>query len=288
MNNVVIHGLNSVLFYLFVDQTLKPINVKLNHSIQKIKSDISSIAFFSATLFSTHPVHTESVSGVVGRADLLYSLFVLLALITQHWSTFWAPITTTILSILAVLSKEQGIILIPLLILHDVFTKLATKRFNGDLLSLWKHLINQTAWKTIFIYVIILCIIIYGRLWVMDFRPPTFQEGDNPAAFMNSSYLRHINFSYIYGLNFWILLCPDWLCFDWSMGCLPYIRDIQFSTLLQPQTIVKLLLGLGFWCLTICLLSRAMYDIFKTLTSRLTNKVTIILHTHTSCRILLK
>lgn len=42
-------------------------------------SDLAS--FVSALLFAVHPVHTEAVTGVVGRAETLSSLFYLGAFI---------------------------------------------------------------------------------------------------------------------------------------------------------------------------------------------------------------
>ena len=32
-----------------------------------------------------------------------------------------------------------------------------------------------------------------------------------------------LNYNYLYALNAWLLLNPTWLCFDWSMGCVPVI-----------------------------------------------------------------
>ena len=53
----------------------------------------------------------------------------------------------------------------------------------------------------------------------MGFTKPTFQEGDNPAAFINGSTLiRQLNFHYIYAINLYLMFVPEWLCFDWSMG----------------------------------------------------------------------
>ena len=34
-----------------------------------------------------------------------------------------------------------------------------------------------------------------------------------------------VNYNYYYSLNAWLLLCPWWLCFDWSMGCVPLIKS---------------------------------------------------------------
>lgn len=74
---------------------------------------------------------------------------------------------------------------------------------------------------------------------------PTFKPVDNPASFSNSSITRVcffplnlpvnsitviliqvLSYSYIYSLNCWLLLNPSWLCFDWSMGCLPLLHSI--------------------------------------------------------------
>ncbi|KAG0715207.1 Transmembrane and TPR repeat-containing protein 4 [Chionoecetes opilio] len=39
-------------------------------------------AVLAAILFATHPIHTEAVSGIVGRADLLCALFVFIAFLS--------------------------------------------------------------------------------------------------------------------------------------------------------------------------------------------------------------
>lgn len=66
------------------------------------------------------------------------------------------------------------------------------------------------------------------RFSVMGFKPPTFQSVDNPASFMDNAFLRILNYSYIYCLNVWLLICPAWLCFDWSMGCVPLITTYDY------------------------------------------------------------
>lgn len=63
------------------------------------------------------------------------------------------------------------------------------------------------------------------RFSLMGFSTPTFQPIDNPASFMTNFFLRHLNYEYIYSLNAWLLVCPVWLSFDWSMGCVPLITN---------------------------------------------------------------
>jgi len=33
--------------------------------------------------------------------------------------------------------------------------------------------------------------------------------------------------SYIWALNAFTLLCPVYLCYDWSMGCVRLIKDLE-------------------------------------------------------------
>lgn len=57
-----------------------------------------------------------------------------------------------------------------------------------------------------------------------------------------------LNYNYYYSLNAWLLLCPWWLCFDWSMGCVPLIKTAT------DWRIVWLLL---LWCILIGLINQA-------------------------------
>lgn len=74
-------------------------------------------------------------------------------------------------------------------------------------------------------------LLILLRFIIMEFSKPTFKPVDNPASFIDSLYLRIVNYNYIYCLNLWLLICPVWLCFDWSMGCVPLINgmDLRIS-----------------------------------------------------------
>ena len=49
--------------------------------------DFSPISLLAALLFSIHPIHTEAVTGVVGRAELLSSIFFILTILAYQGST---------------------------------------------------------------------------------------------------------------------------------------------------------------------------------------------------------
>lgn len=95
--NVLVHAFNSVLVYTWINQ-FHP-----------------SLSLTVSVLFALHPVHVDSVAGVVGRADLLYSLCVLIAL-NNHKA---GAGTMVALASVATLFKEQGVMLLPLVVAQD-------------------------------------------------------------------------------------------------------------------------------------------------------------------------
>lgn len=203
--NVLIHMLNCVLVYSMLQRVLKS----------------SNWAFYSAILFSLHPVHTEAVCGIVGRADLLWSSFALTCLLYCQSTTF----VHISLTFLATFCKEQGIMIIPMTVC-----------------LLWA---TGKKWRfKLIICAPFLALILYLRLRLIHFSAPKFQEGDNPIGFLASFWYRCINFHYLLVLNCWILILPEWLCYDWAMGCIDLIQ-----TPLDARILAVLLLWLSILAL---------------------------------------
>lgn len=74
LTNVLLHGLNSYLVYGLALSLLRP---------QKLAEDSARrIGLAAGLLFLLHPSHTEAVSWISGRADLLATLFSLAALLS--------------------------------------------------------------------------------------------------------------------------------------------------------------------------------------------------------------
>lgn len=69
----------------------------------------------------------------------------------------------------------------------------------------------------------------------------------NPDIFCDFS--QALNYSYLYTVNIWILLAPQWLCFDWSMGCIPTITSLDDVRLLAVVALWFALVVLGWTCL---------------------------------------
>lgn len=64
------------------------------------------------------------------------------------------------------------------------------------------------------------------RFYWMGNKPPNFSNSDNPAADSPSLLTRTLTFLYLPAANFWLLLFPDTLSFDWSMDALPLVRTL--------------------------------------------------------------
>ena len=78
-------------------------------------------------MFALHPIHTEAVTGVVGRAELLSACFFMAAIIfyslaTQldDWKRHFFLLVAAISIPLAALSKETGITVAGLLVIYEM------------------------------------------------------------------------------------------------------------------------------------------------------------------------
>lgn len=124
LTNVFLHIATALLIFWFL-------NI-LFHSV--------FLSFIASLFFVIHPIHTEAVSYISGRADSLATVFIFLALIfylklLQNYSLLNLLIMLASY-ILALLSRESALIL-PLLVLvyHFVFRRKLEGKFFGLLLS---------------------------------------------------------------------------------------------------------------------------------------------------------
>lgn len=83
----------------------------------------------------------------------------------------------------------------------------------------------------------------------MGNKPPNFSNSDNPAADSPSLLTRTLTFFYLPVFNFWLLLCPDKLSFDWSMDALPLLRTLADWRNVHTVVFYPGLLMLAWFCL---------------------------------------
>ncbi|MBN3304077.1 TMTC3 protein, partial [Amia calva] len=193
----------------------------------------------AALLFAVHPVHTEAVTGVVGRAELLSSIFLLAAFLSytkskgSDNSIVWTPIALTVVLVaVATLCKEQGITVIGICCVYEVFVAqgFTLPMLVDTLLQVLRgkdglpYSVLQTVLKLIVLIISTLLLVIV-RVQVIQSQLPVFTRFDNPAA-VSQTPVRQLTFNYLLPVNAWLLLNPSELCCDWTMGTIPLVESI--------------------------------------------------------------
>nr|XP_012788822.1 unnamed protein product [Sorex araneus] len=183
------HAVNVVLHWLA--------SVALMHACDTAVFRDPARAFLAALLFAVHPVHTEAVAGIVGRADVLACLLFLLAFLSYDrclcpggvaGASPGCLLLSLWLGTCAMLVKETGVTVFGVCLLHDLFSLAHTHQepapaggARSPLLALRPFL------KRAALVVSYVTVLLGLRLWIMGGSLPLFSEQDNPASF--SPYL---------------------------------------------------------------------------------------------------
>jgi Tfp pilus assembly protein PilF len=191
--NLILHAVASLLLYLLLEALLEA------------SPPGKAVAFAAALAFAVHPLHTEAVSSVVGRAELLAAGFLFAAWIL-HLGDWQIP--ALICFILALLSKESAVIFLPLLLVGDY---------------------ARGKWKPRLRYALIagVTLVYLGLLWKIQggrFGQIDVSQLDNPLALIPARWriLNALRVAWKYaGLHFY----PAKLSCDYSFNAIPTYLD---------------------------------------------------------------
>ncbi|XP_060022614.1 protein O-mannosyl-transferase TMTC1 isoform X2 [Lagenorhynchus albirostris] len=128
MNPFYFHAVNVILHCL--------VTLVLMYTCDKTVFKNRGLAFVTALLFAVHPVHTEAVAGIVGRADVLACLLFLLAFLSYSRSVdqcrvgeCFPPTASPFFLLLslclgtcAMLVKETGVTVFGVCLVYDLFS----------------------------------------------------------------------------------------------------------------------------------------------------------------------
>lgn len=206
LTNLIIHSINSLLLFFFFILLFK-----------KARG-----ALFCSLLFAVHPIHTEAVTGIVGRAELLAFLFFFISLIAflQAYQrvkikAFIFYLISFFAFLLALFSKEIATTL-PLAVFFLVIflsQREGEKRFFH---ILFKHKWTLIAFLLLFIFYLLLRMIIFGS--PIGASEPILL--DNPLAHV-SSMERILGAAKIQLKYFFLLVFPLHLSADYSYHQIP-------------------------------------------------------------------
>ncbi len=142
----------------------------------------------------------------------------------------------------AMFSKEQGITVLGVCFVTDLVKVLKRKNIPKMIENR-----NQIV-KSLFTLAAAAVCLLFIRAKVMGFSSPAFAKADNPASASESMLTRTLTFSFLPVFNFWLLLCPSRLSFDWSMNAIKLIETLtdlrNFASLTFYGLLVILVLKL--------------------------------------------
>ena len=209
--NLVLHALVTCLVFILV-QALLP---GYRHA--------RAIAFITALLFAVHPIHTEAVTSIVGRAELLAAAFLILAWIL-HLQDYELPALACF--VMALLSKESALVFLPLVLVGDYAT--------GN----WKRAARYLRIACItLVYLVVLWKVQGGR-----FGPADISVFDNPLAAIPAGQ-RILNALRIAWKYVGLQLYPATLSADYSYNQVPVYGPLRYTL---PAAIASVL-ALGLW-----------------------------------------
>lgn len=213
--NLFLHAAVVVLFYFVLQILLESV------------PHASTIAFAAALFFAVHPIHTEAVTSIVGRSELLAALFLLAAWFLHLREK---PIPALLCFLLALFSKESAIAFVPLVLAGDFA--------RGKWKPLWRYLA--------IIGVAVAYLVVFWKIEGGRFGEVTISFLDNPLASLPAQ-IRILNALRIAWKYIGLLLYPAKLSYDYSYNAISLYGSWKYAALATAGALV--LLSLFAWTL---------------------------------------
>jgi protein O-mannosyl-transferase len=209
--NLILHACVTWLLFLLLDELL----------VASPQAKI--VAFAAALIFAVHPLHTEAVASISGRAELLAAGFLFAAWIL-HLNDQQIP--ALICFVLALLSKESAVVFLPLLLVGDY---------------------ARGKWKPILRYALFagMTLLYLGILWKVQggrFGQVTIAQLDNPLAVIPPQWriLNALRVAWKYAeLHFY----PAKLSCDYSFNTIPIYMDWRHTL----PALLAAMAAIGAW-----------------------------------------
>ena len=203
-NSAVLGNGTSPAGYHAVNFLLHAINVWLVFELAWLLFRAVQPAFFAAALWAVHPICTESVAGIVGRADLLAAMAVLGGLLLYaKRQGGWVTVCLFAISTAGVFAKENAAVLLGLMLLWD----LSFANGKPRLLARWP------AYAAVAASLVVLAWARHAVLGSLPVPQPVYVDNPILGADFFTARLTAIK---VIGLDLWLLLFPLGLSSDRS------------------------------------------------------------------------
>ncbi|BFZ09595.1 hypothetical protein BsWGS_12633 [Bradybaena similaris] len=257
-----ISGGNPVWFHIVNTLLHTVVTLTLTWLCLHVLHTSATCALLASCMFAVHPIHTEAVTGIVGRADVLAAFFFLLSLYTYCRCMTPGPRTgravncgghsarpsaasllprlmfhlmiSLLLAAAAMLCKETGLTVLGVSLLLDL--TLHGRATARDLRHGKLGLDGSLCLVRCAGLLLGAAALLLSRLWMMNFQQPeVFLEEANPASFSPSLVTRLLTYLYLPAFNLWLLLCPATLSYDWAGGSIPLVSSVS-----DPRNVTSL------------------------------------------------
>jgi tetratricopeptide (TPR) repeat protein len=185
-----------------------------------------SPGFAAGILFAVHPVASEVVSGLVGRADMLGAAFALLAV---SRAATGSPVRAAIYAALAAFSKETAAPVFLVVAVLGLAAGGARRRGPG-----------ASQWLAAGSALLLLAAYAALRVWLHgDYPLPTFSASEAPFHPRVAGHLgivgRALSHAHLHARYVFLLLWPASLCADRSFDCIPPVEGLA-----DPRNVLTL------------------------------------------------
>jgi len=217
--------------YHWLNFTLHAVNISLVYLLALLLLQEIGPAFAVAAVWALHPVITESVTNMVGRADLLCSFGVLAGLLCYVRSTAasgWRKsawlLALTLVTAIGLFSKESAVVVLGVMVIYD-FT--------------WRTVPWRARVPGYLAVLLPAGIFLYARHQVLDKLPVVhFPFVDNPLAGAGF-WTARLTAVKVIGKYLWLLVWPRHLSCDYSYDQIPLI-DGRWNTWEDWKAVVAL------------------------------------------------
>ena len=197
--NVVLHTLNTVMVFFVASKVAK--ETRLGESVET-GALTNFVAFFAALLFAVNPINTEVVAWVASVPELSATFFLLLSL---YFFIKEKRYLSALFFLCALLSKETGVVLLPLLLAFDLVIKrepvLPLKRW---FLRYWPYGISVLVYSALRLNAMGGVVphksdakLLSSYEYLLNILPLTAEYLKNLAVPVNLTFYSHVRFEFI-------------------------------------------------------------------------------------------
>ncbi|KAL6064487.1 Protein O-mannosyl-transferase tmtc3 [Balamuthia mandrillaris] len=283
--NYLAHGLNTFGYHLLNVICHSLVCYLLYYVALVVLHGNRAASFLAALLFAVHPIHTDAIDSVVGRAEALCGIFSLLCFLayvkaasfsssptqaSQSW--FWLRkavflTASTFSLLLATYSKEIGITVAGVCLAWDVlqqnFQFRRSSKSKPGSSSSWKHFV----FRCFFMGFVACGYILHRRMHVGSIADIRMRKLHNPIAFITEeassmpsatpaggSLAMWLSIFHLHARYILLLFFPFHLSADYSFDCIPALIPS-----LDPRQEPRVLLILALWAVVAAFLAATVF-----------------------------